>query len=718
MAVRTDAQSNLAVAGATGVKQKGGGGSAALLALRPLILLVVFGVVLVAINEAACIYIARKYDYAVNLLGPNNNGLYPPFMWIRWQLLYGRQDQITFYATNWGVVIASCLDILIVVGLGLIIGRQKAAGLDGLHGTARFCDSIEEIEACGLLADGGNAGGSVMIGGWQDKKADGQPIHYLRHSGPEHVLVMAPTRSGKGVGLIVPTLLTWTNSAVIHDIKGELWAMTSGWRSKYANNYVLKFDPADVSDEGCSYNVLAEIRMDTEYAISDAQNIATILCDPQGEGIEENHWAGSAHKLFTGLMLFVVLEAKMNNSPLPGLADIADAITDPKRDDRKLWQDMVDLLQTPEGVEEETNQKGEPLTDEEKEKRKQSIADLRAKLDPLVAAGEVSPTMFSVIAHTGVSQKRLQDGGDGGEYTSVMSTAGRYVAVYADPVLRRHTTRSDFLVNDLVNADKPVSLYLVVRPSDKDRLRPVMRLMLTQIMRGLTRKPLKFDPKDNRPMKQHKHRLLMLMDEFPAFNKLDVFAENMAFVAGYGIKCYVIIQDVLQLRKQYTENEQVTANCHVRVAYAPNTEETAQMLSSMTGTTTVVVENISESRDKSGRVTGTTRSYENVSRPLMTQDEVARMRAPEKVKVNGEEKIVGRGDMLIFVAGQNPIYGTQPLYFMDETYTKRSSVQRAATSSKLPKEPVPARTAPVTGGPAAAPFKLNTDSTEAGKQVA
>lgn len=684
MALKTDARSNLSVAGVDAKKGRGGG-KAALVALRPVILLVVFAALFVALNEAACLYIARKYGYA-QVLGENHNGLFSPFIWIRWQLLYGRLDKITFYSVDWGVFLGTVLTILVVGGFGLILGRQKAAGLDGLHGTAKFCDSLEEIEACGLLADNKNAGGSVMIGAWQDKKAKDEPIYYLRHSGPEHVMVMAPTRSGKGVGLIVPTLLTWTNSAVIHDIKGELWAMTSGWRSKYANNYVLKFDPADVSDEGCSYNVLAEIRLETDYAISDAQNIATILVDPQGEGIEGDHWAGSAHSLFTGLMLFSCLEAKMQGKAIPGLADISDNISDPERDDRKLWQDMIDVIMTPEKVENETNAKGEPLPDEVKEKRKESVAALRQKLDELIAANEVSETILNTIARSGVAQKRLMEGGDGGEYTSVMSTARRYIAIYADPVLRKHTTRSDFLINDLVNSDKPVSLYLVVRPSDKDRLRPVMRLMLTQIMRGLTRKPLQFDPKDNRPLPQHKHRLLMMMDEFPAFNKLDVFAENMAFVAGYGIKCYVIIQDVLQLRKQYTENEAVTANCHIRVAYAPNTEDTAETLSNMTGTTTVVVENISESRDKTGRSTGTTRSFENVSRPLMTSDEVARMKSPEKKKVNGEERIVGRGDMLMFVAGQNPIYGTQPLYFMDETYLKRSSVQRAAGSSKLPRK--------------------------------
>ena len=64
---------------------------------------------------------------------------------------------------------------------------------------------------------------------------------YLRHDGPERVLCFAPTRSGKGVGLVIPTLLTWPGSAIVHDIKGENWTLTAGWRSRFGR--VLLFDP-------------------------------------------------------------------------------------------------------------------------------------------------------------------------------------------------------------------------------------------------------------------------------------------------------------------------------------------------------------------------------------------------------------------------------------------------------------------------------------------
>ena len=104
-----------------------------------------------------------------------------------------------------------------------------------LHGSARWADH-RDIKAAGLLKNNG-----VYVGAWRDKNGK---IHYLRHAGPEHVLCYAPTRSGKGVGLILPTLLSWQQSVFVTDLKGELYELTSGWRQKYAHNKILRFEPA------------------------------------------------------------------------------------------------------------------------------------------------------------------------------------------------------------------------------------------------------------------------------------------------------------------------------------------------------------------------------------------------------------------------------------------------------------------------------------------
>jgi type IV secretion system protein VirD4 len=108
---------------------------------------------------------------------------------------------------------------------------------------------------------------------------------HLRHAGPEHVLCFAPTRSGKGVGLVVPTLLSWASSAVVHDIKGENWSLTAGWRSRFS--HCLLFDPTDA--RSAAYNPLLEVRRGPEE-VRDVQNIADVLVDPEGSIERRSHW--------------------------------------------------------------------------------------------------------------------------------------------------------------------------------------------------------------------------------------------------------------------------------------------------------------------------------------------------------------------------------------------------------------------------------------------
>ena len=145
----------------------------------------------------------------------------------------------------------------------------------------------------------------VFVGGWRET---GGKCRYLRHDGNQHILCFAPTRSGKGVCLVIPTLLTWMKSCVVTDMKGELWALTSGWRQKYAGQKVLRFEPA--SPESVKWNPLDEIRLGTKYETGDIQNLATLLADPNGKGLEElgssAHFLNLCRSLLTGLITHVL----------------------------------------------------------------------------------------------------------------------------------------------------------------------------------------------------------------------------------------------------------------------------------------------------------------------------------------------------------------------------------------------------------------------------
>ena len=155
---------------------------------------------------------------------------------------------------------------------------------------------------------------------------------YLRHDGPEHVMAFAPTRSGKGVGLVVPTLLTWPGSAVIHDIKGENWQLTAGWRSK--SSHCLLFNPTDA--RSAAYNPLLEVRQGV-HEVRDVQNIADILVDPEGALERRNHWEKTSHALLVGAILHVLYA-----EPDKTLRGVVNFLSDPARTfDQTLWAMMA-----------------------------------------------------------------------------------------------------------------------------------------------------------------------------------------------------------------------------------------------------------------------------------------------------------------------------------------------------------------------------------------
>jgi type IV secretion system protein VirD4 len=169
------------------------------------------------------------------------------------------------------------------------------------------------------------------------------------------------------------------------------------------------------------------------------------------------------------------------------------------------------------------------------------------------------------------------------EASGVLSTALSFLSLYRDPIVAANTSASDFTIESLMQ--RPTSLYLVVPPSDKDRLKPLLRLVINQVVRRLTEK-MEFD-ETGASKSRFPHKMLLLIDEFPALGKLEIFEEALAFIAGYGLKALLITQDLSQLTKAYSKDESILSNCHIRIAFAPNKIETAELLSKMSGASTV-----------------------------------------------------------------------------------------------------------------------------------
>ena len=168
------------------------------------------------------------------------------------------------------------------------------------------------------------------------------------------------------------------------------------------------------------------------------------------------------------------------------------------------------------------------------------------------------------------------------EASSVLSTTVAKLGLYTDPVVKRNTAHSDFRIRDIMDSDAPVSLYLVLNPTNIQRLKPLVRLFLSQLI-FILMPEMEFH--GGQMKAPYRHRLLLLLDEFPALGKLGIFEQALAYFGGWNIKAYLICQDKAQLDAAYGKDESITSNCHVTVAYAPNKVETARL-----GVTTVIKE--------------------------------------------------------------------------------------------------------------------------------
>lgn len=202
---------------------------------------------LTVVNFAATQYIAAQFQYQPALGRPliqtERGDLYQPFAWVFWgwhnSTSQDPRIRMPLFTGEIMVFGGSCLCVAIFYVITNRQSRKLMQGAEDLHGSARWANE-SDIERTGLRA----AKEGVYVGGWRRDQQD--RLHYLRHDGPEHVLAFAPTRSGKGVGLVIPTLLAWGESAVIYDIKGENWAKTSGFRHEHGH-LCFKFSPVEKS---------------------------------------------------------------------------------------------------------------------------------------------------------------------------------------------------------------------------------------------------------------------------------------------------------------------------------------------------------------------------------------------------------------------------------------------------------------------------------------
>ena len=472
----------------------------------------------------------------------------------------------------------------IVGALAAMIGsvwRARQAKLVTTYGSARWA-SQRDLKRSGMLKPAG-----VFLGRAEE--------HYLRHDGPEHVMAFAPTRSGKGVGLVIPTLLSWTGSAVIHDIKGENFAITAGWRQRFS--HCLYVNPTD--PRSAAYNPLLEVRRGASE-VRDVQNIADVLVDPEGSIEKRNHWEKTSHALLVGATLHVLYADEDKT-----LCGVANFLSDPAHP----FEHTLRLMLT----------------------------------TPHLGSRGVHPVVAS-------SAREVLNKSEN-ERSGVLSTAMSFLGLYRDPTVAAVTSRCDFRIADLVAAEHPVSLYLVVPPSDISRTKPLIRLILNQIGRRLT------ESLDDQDGAKRKHRVLFMLDEFPALGRLDFFESALAFMAGYGLRSFLIAQSLNQIEKAYGPNNSILDNCHVRVAFASNDERTAKRISDALGTAT----ELRAQRNYAGHRLS----------PWLGHLMVSRQETARQLLTPGEVMQLPPDDEVVMVSGHPPVRAKKLRFYTDANFTLR-----------------------------------------------
>jgi type IV secretion system protein VirD4 len=513
---------------------------------------------------------------------------YAPWAVLEWSARWGEAYPKPFAIARL-IVLAGF--VLAFIGAALVIRRRLTLPQFGRHAWAKFPD----VEAAGLFAPHG-----TVLG-----KFDGEIMAF---DGPEHQVLIGASRSGKGRGQVVPTLLTWTGSILVLDVKGELdrgdprhgFPGTSGFRAELGR--VFRLAPTDPTSH--CFNPFFEVRIGPNE-IRDIQNIVEALVHPHGETRgAELFWNNKGKDVITGVIVHVLYAEPVERKTLA-------IVREKLRDLDRTAEEMRTTLH---------------------------------RLNPTTGQPEVHPEVLHAAESYLSSEERLRSG--------IKATAESSFGMFADPIVAEKTSRSDFRIGDLMCCDEPVTLYLQLPPSDGPRLMPFVRLFINLTARAL----MEDQTRDTRGRKK-KHRLLMLLDEFPQLGRLDFFEKMMAAMASYGIKVAMVCQSLNHIIKAYGRENVILDNAHIVTCYSASDPETAKRISDMAGEVWEVRPHESEQRPRAlfgprkGSIT-----YREERRPLMLPAEV---------------RALPRDEQLIFVAGAKPIRAKKLRFDQEPIFAER-----------------------------------------------
>lgn len=444
------------------------------------------------------------------------------------------------------------LGVPVLLWFGLLLLLSKSKG-PSIHGDARFGTGAD-LSRLGMFKPAING---ILVG-----KFGGQLV---RLPGQQFVILAAPTRSGKGVGIVIPNLLDYGESIVVLDIKQENYELTSGWRAQQGQEVYL-FNPFAEDRKTHRWNPLTYVSTDPAFRVSDLMSIAAMLY-PDGAA-DQKFWVSQARNAFMAFSLY--LFEKWENDGKHGLPEQV-------RTARTLGQ--IYQLSSGNGL------------------------DLCKSYENMAASPFLSGNAQSAFSNL-LSQAAET-------FASILGTFKEPLNAWINPVLDAATSADDFLLTDV--RKKKITIYIGIQPNKLAESRLIVNLFFSQLINVNTKELPQNNP-------QLKHQCLLLMDEFTSIGKVDIIASAVSYMAGYNMRLLPIIQSMAQLDATYGKEVARTliTNHALQIIYAPREQQDANDYSDMLGYTTVRKQNVTRGRE-------TSRSESEERRALMLPQELKAM---------------------------------------------------------------------------------------------
>ena len=471
--------------------------------------------------------------------------------WQYWHAL--NQTDVARYALRIkaGGIAGFGLPLLLWLGTLILLLRGKAPSL---HGDARFA-GIGDLAKKHMFKPDPYG---IIVGRWGKK--------LIRLPGQLFVILAAPTRSGKGVGVVIPNLLTYQGSVAVLDIKQENFALTSGWRKSQGQQIYL-FNPFAEDRRTHRWNPLSYVTHDPAFRISDIQTIAAMLY-PDGDA-RNRFWIGQARNAFLAFALYLF--------------------------------DKLDESYEQEGI--PLQERKAPTLGEIHRTATGDGEDLKQYLNGLADEPFLSEAGRYAFANL-LSQSEKT-------FSSIMGFFQAPLNAWTNPILDAATSADDFDLR-AVRKNK-ITIYIGIQPNKLAESQLIINLFFSQLINVNTQELPQNNPKLQYPC-------LLLMDEFTAIGKVDIIASAVSYMAGYNLRLLPIIQSQAQLNTVYGKDmaRAIFTNHALQIIYTPREQQDANEYSDMLGYTTVHKQNITKGRD-------TTRSESEHRRALMLPQELKAM---------------------------------------------------------------------------------------------